>query len=250
MNIILREAFVKLHSNDIMAGLKTEFEERYKGFRTLATIPADSECAQEIKVIRKEYCKIGLTMLQDLQWEMNRWTLLNSANPSDRARGEQMVTPSVVLERHGLLNNDSVSGYAETVKGASGEGEEEEGDGVSDVPEDPGEVEPTSMERGTEILDVLDEGAKCEDIEVEEPSNDNAPIGGGGKAGRRKRVRQDKVITIWVELRFPPIPPKVSQVAHHNMESLEARSTNEDLFRANSMSRISRTVNTSFLEFE
>src|SRR5437588_1258809 len=35
MNRILRDSFVALHAKELMQSLKAEFEERYKGFRTL-----------------------------------------------------------------------------------------------------------------------------------------------------------------------------------------------------------------------
>ncbi|BFZ60130.1 DNA-directed RNA polymerase [Saitoella coloradoensis] len=42
MNVMLRDAFVRLHQDDIMGNLKREFEERYKGYKTQMSALAES----------------------------------------------------------------------------------------------------------------------------------------------------------------------------------------------------------------
>ncbi|KAG4305617.1 hypothetical protein PORY_001173 [Pneumocystis oryctolagi] len=54
MNVILRETFVKLHEENIMENLLNEFQERYKGYKTLISVSKNSKEGKKILSFRKE----------------------------------------------------------------------------------------------------------------------------------------------------------------------------------------------------
>ena len=53
MNIILRDAFVELHSSDVMINLRKEFVERYKGHKMAVEVVLEGELLEQWK----EYLK-------------------------------------------------------------------------------------------------------------------------------------------------------------------------------------------------
>jgi len=54
MNDVLREAFIKMHSQDIIGQLREEFIERYKGFKTLVSVASSSKEGKKILEWRKQ----------------------------------------------------------------------------------------------------------------------------------------------------------------------------------------------------
>ncbi|TGZ84706.1 DNA/RNA polymerase [Ascodesmis nigricans] len=108
LNEILREAFIKIHATDIMTQLKKEFETRYAGYRYLVRLNSNREVLQQIRDLRAQYAsdilgKKGrrITLYDEFMWEMKRDELIRSEDPEDRARGEAMITPSVLVEKLG-----------------------------------------------------------------------------------------------------------------------------------------------------
>lgn len=99
MNRILRDAFIRMHSEDIIGRLAIEFSARYKGCMYLASVPVRSQVGKKIKALRpflrkdmkgpKNAPKIGELLL-----ERRRLSLLASEDPAERAKGEAMVTPA------------------------------------------------------------------------------------------------------------------------------------------------------------
>lgn len=262
MNCILRDAFVKLHSRDIMVALKAEFEERYKGFRSLTTILGGSECANEIKRIRKLraielHGKPGLTVVEDLQWELERWKFVHSENPEERRRGKKMVTPSVILERYGGLEKNEVEDIAARqlfdskrrktkpagdVTDASGSRTGR--DNLLDAQEDLSDTD-ISLQEGeftsledlgedvpdeSQVLDegvldegVLGEGVLDEGVLDEGVLDESKAPGGEGKRESTAGYKWPKgtgkqqyvpVLNVWVQLKFPELPPKVNRPLH------------------------------------
>ena len=98
MNRILRDAFIRMHSEDIIGRLAAEFSARYKGCMYLASVPARSAVGQKIKTLRK-------SLRKDMKWRRNapkvaelllerrRLRLLASKDPTERVEGEAMITP-------------------------------------------------------------------------------------------------------------------------------------------------------------
>ncbi|EOD46906.1 putative mitochondrial dna-directed rna polymerase protein [Neofusicoccum parvum UCRNP2] len=104
MNRILRDAFVRMHSEDIIGRLHEEFCIRYKDCMYLASVSPKSPLAKLIQNHRAENSlpnsnkKINQTLLDELVIERTRHRLLQSEDPEERAKGAAMITPSVLYE--------------------------------------------------------------------------------------------------------------------------------------------------------
>lgn len=203
MNIILRDAFIKLHSGDVMTHLKSEFEVRYDGYRYLASISTDSPLAVAVKKLRDNYVKnvlkrpsLGkksLTILEDLQWERERDRLLKSSDEKEKARGMEMITPSVLAERMDGLDNVIEELPKEDLMGST-------------AVEDHGvEVETMDAVMGDGPLETIGaDEADFSELDEEEEKPERV------KKNRKEKLTQNPSRTsIWMPLVFPPLPPKV-----------------------------------------
>ncbi|KAL9073286.1 MAG: hypothetical protein Q9157_004799 [Trypethelium eluteriae] len=113
MNRLLRDAFVRMHSEDIVGRLAAEFEARYKGSWYLAGIYAKSEVGKKIQAWRKKnfgtakdddtekrYARTYNTPLlqaRELMIELDRLKDLESDDPEVRQQAEAMETPATIL---------------------------------------------------------------------------------------------------------------------------------------------------------
>ncbi|PWW76425.1 DNA/RNA polymerase [Tuber magnatum] len=217
MNRILRDAFVALHGKGLMQNLRAEFEERYKGFRTLAKIMSSTECGKEIKRARRSYAvenfrRSNLTEVEDLQWEIKRWVLMQSPDSDDRKKAAEMVTPSVILENYGGLQANELR--EDAGKLGSGEGEEE------DAPPDDdmvlADMEEGSRMPGTAGNEGVDSGgaptkkrSRARKELDEDGDGDTIPRDSESvKKTSKRKALYNPTLNVWVELKFPELPPK------------------------------------------
>ncbi|KAF2755428.1 DNA/RNA polymerase [Pseudovirgaria hyperparasitica] len=119
MNTVLRDTFVRMHSEDIITRLAEEFQARYGSHMRLVSIRADSDIARKIKDFRSEEAlkstkkgkgatkhgakkgpKTGLlhATTQELLAERKRSALLTSKDPNKQAEGRKMMTPTSIYE--------------------------------------------------------------------------------------------------------------------------------------------------------
>ncbi|KAJ5200412.1 DNA-directed RNA polymerase phage-type [Penicillium cf. griseofulvum] len=103
MNLILRDAFVRMHSDDVVGRLGAEFKVRYSKNLFLARLPRTTRLGRAIFAHRKT---TRITKLQELINENRRQTLLNSDDPEDQAEGRAMVTPCSIFEELGGTDTD------------------------------------------------------------------------------------------------------------------------------------------------
>jgi DNA-directed RNA polymerase len=112
LNVILRDAFVRMHSEDIMGRLAAEFKARYAGSMYRANIIKSSRVGNMITAWRTENRglmaggshkgKLIDTTFDEVALEATRQELLKSEDPAKRAEGEEMVTPTSIW----LANQD------------------------------------------------------------------------------------------------------------------------------------------------
>ncbi|KAG0124188.1 hypothetical protein HOY82DRAFT_573798, partial [Tuber indicum] len=247
MNRILRDSFVALHGKDIMGNLKAEFEERYKGFRTLAKVIANTPCGKRIKLARRNYAienfgRPKLTAVEDLQWELKRWTLMQSDDPDERKIAAKMVTPSVILEKYGGLKvnelaentgklglsvNDYDSPSLDDQNGDEGSivdqedilGPAEESDDGYEESAPLDEMVLGGMEGGSRMLgtaggediDLDDASTKKRSRarkELDEDGNTIPHDNGSAKRTLKPKQAYTATLNVWVELKFPDLPLK------------------------------------------
>lgn len=199
LNRILRDAFIELHSSNIMQNLKAEFELRYKGYRYLQSIPSDNPVTRKIKACRAIYARdvLGkadngkkplLTVEEDLEWERSRDRLLNSENEEDQARGAAMITPSVIVANEGLVQN-VIENHPEVQLDSVHSGE-----GDPDI----------DMETLSAVMD--EEAAVIDTNETELPEEDKDSL----KPESEAKKKQFHLTNVWMPLQFPPLPEKVN----------------------------------------
>lgn len=98
MNRVLRDAFIRIHSEDVIKRLASEFEVRYRGGLYMAQVEVGSEAGKAIVKWRKANKDISSTLKNELLMEKKRLELLNSPVAADRKKGKKMVTPGSIYE--------------------------------------------------------------------------------------------------------------------------------------------------------
>ncbi|CAK7270758.1 DNA-directed RNA polymerase [Sporothrix epigloea] len=99
MNRVLRDAFVRIHSEDVVGRLAREFEVRYRGSLYLAKITGSSPIAKKIHAFRKSQNGRGMSLKDELVLEQKRLDLLRSDDPARVAEGRAMVTPASIFAK-------------------------------------------------------------------------------------------------------------------------------------------------------
>lgn len=226
LSIVLRDAFVSMHSDDIIARLREEFETRYKNGMYLASVSGKTEVGKRIHALQKKLrydAKIsgvkkskGMSAeVMELLIEKERVDLLNSDDPADQEAGRAMVTPGSIFaaeaDESALTDSGDLSGtrlgevpdsveesteqdkdaedLLDPILGEDHEAIDEEGASVSEVSEDPEEMEAAEAEPTEES--------------VEEEKSENM-----GK--KPKRAQQLKRVQFWLPVTFPAVPAKGS----------------------------------------
>ena len=105
MNRVLRDAFVRMHSEDIIGRLAAEFQARYKNSIYLTHVYARSPVGRAIKKLRASKPKAqdmkavnSKASMKELLEEHKRQKLLRSKNPEERKKGEAMVTAASIFQ--------------------------------------------------------------------------------------------------------------------------------------------------------
>jgi DNA-directed RNA polymerase len=120
MNENLRDAFVQIHSEDIIGRLGEEFNARYKSFMYQRSVPLASPFGQRINNMRAKRLKNSKTKavqedrrkvllapsLDELIEEYDRLKLLKSEDPTDRLQAESIETPASLYEALGSGHAD------------------------------------------------------------------------------------------------------------------------------------------------
>jgi DNA-directed RNA polymerase, mitochondrial len=194
MNRVLRDAFVRMHSEDIIGRLAEEFEARYKGSMYLAQVDASSGLGKRITRFRRSLLGSGKVAtrpapntptFEELFVERRRLQLLNSENLDEREEGQNMVTPASIFEEAQGDKEIAISTEAEL-----------EGLGLGETQED------SIDESGIEDADnyASDTTDALEDM-MNEPEMVPAPP---------KKTSTKKFVKLWMPLTFPKVPQKVS----------------------------------------
>ncbi|KAK2614558.1 hypothetical protein N8I77_001369 [Diaporthe amygdali] len=204
MNRVLRDAFIRIHSEDVIQRLASEFEVRYQGGLYMAQVEASSEAGKAITQWRKDNKKIASPAKAELLLEKRRLDLLNSHSKADRAKGKKMVTPGsiyeqfaseqdVVKEDMGGTTLGSLSASATRAKSATGAEAEEEA-GLVDA-----DGEPVSEEAADAASDMPDFKKYYTTV-----SHFEEKLVGS----RPSRAPAKRYTTVWSPLSFPQIPAK------------------------------------------
>ena len=184
MNSVLRDAFIKIHEDDVIGRLAAEFETRHKGSLYLAHINADSPVGKKIKLLRKNS---NLSVKDELLLEHKRNSLRLSGRPWDLEAAKQIVTPASVYED--MAANEVDLEIKQEVAEIS----------LGLVPD--AEAKPAETEDVTESLVYAEDAAELAgDANLEDAGEEVVKIQPKKKIG---------TISLWLPLTIPAIPKKV-----------------------------------------
>ncbi|KAL6702568.1 DNA-directed RNA polymerase [Coniothyrium glycines] len=213
LNTILRDAFVRMHTEDIMGRLHAEFTARYAGALYRASLKSNSVAAQKIHEWRKSQrnstgtttrptqMRTSEATFKEVGLEAKRLELLNSSDPELRKKGEDMVTPTSIWLAH--QDPKAIHSHRLNLLGES--------------------KDKKSAMRKNEVRDkifsaeadaVNADTAKAENIEpiFELPAEEQVDEAGYQTARDKpasSSVRSTKYhIDVWLPLTFPPVPEK------------------------------------------
>ncbi|EPE06606.1 dna-directed rna polymerase [Ophiostoma piceae UAMH 11346] len=106
MNRVLRDAFIRIHSEDVVGRLASEFKARYKGSMLLTKVLRDTPVGKKILALRKAK---RMSLKDELVLEWKRLALLNSNDSSLVTKGRLMVTPgSIYAKQAEATGEDSI----------------------------------------------------------------------------------------------------------------------------------------------
>ncbi|KAI1749882.1 DNA-directed RNA polymerase [Xylaria castorea] len=189
MNRVLRDAFVRIHREDVIGRLGSEFEARYKGSLYLAKVARSTDAERAIAAFRG---KKRLSMHEELLQERERQRLLASSDPEEVQKGMEMVTPATVYSQfsspEALVFNEEMD---EVVWGNVTSSKSLEDTEISS-----GEVELSSAadpNKVQELLHVTAFEASLKKMRALDTANTKAKV---------------DYISIWLPLTFPAIPKK------------------------------------------
>ncbi|KAG8668524.1 DNA-directed RNA polymerase [Fusarium poae] len=192
MNGVLRDAFIRIHEEDVVGRLAVEFEARYKNSLYLANVPADSPAGHAIKAFRK---KNKLTLKEELLLEYKRMSLIKSGNPWDLEAAEKIKTPASVFEDMEMTEEElELEQDPENVGGGLGEIPKAESSLTSAVKEAVQEMDPDGTD---ELSVVLLNRLKHTNFEM-------------NVINPKKEISKNKklYIPIWRPMTFPKLPEK------------------------------------------
>ncbi|KAJ8122121.1 hypothetical protein O1611_g9923 [Lasiodiplodia mahajangana] len=190
MNRVLRDAFVRIHSEDVIGRLASEFEARYRGSIYLAKIERNTDVERRIASFRSGR---RMSMREELLEERERQRLLASSDPKEVKKGLKMVTPASLYQEfssEALPANDEIAEVALGNITSSGPQDESEDEYSSTEPE-PQLRAGEDPEKVKGLMDVTHFEATLKKMTVNSKS----------------KSRLDHV-SLWVPLTFPPIPTK------------------------------------------
>jgi DNA-directed RNA polymerase len=227
LNTLLRDAFIRMHSEDIIGRLAAEFKTRYKDHLYLATIRKSTVLAQKLQEYRStlKYTRGSspdARRYEELLREIKKQKLMNSEDPKEREQGEKMVTAATLYERYNgdkyLYTKDSLGETAigavpmhtseKTIEKALRSDEAivnvEMGQTLDPLVHAPSMTEVDDSELGADAADMT---------EVNRATN----VGKASKPGSKKS-HQYNFMWLWLPLTFRDVPKKVCAICDQVFE--------------------------------
>jgi DNA-directed RNA polymerase len=235
MNGVLRDAFIRIHSEDVIGRLAAEFAARYKGSVYLAKVRPGTLLSKKINKWREQNRQVKngqdegddtvgavktlrRSRVRELLAERRRMRLLESSDPQEVAEGKKMVTPGSIFEEMA----------ADTDLARS---EELEALGLGEIDNhEAGSTMDRGLDQHNEIIDMSNvdgvhnplpggtaaDAALCgdmEDIALSDKPEEivSRPMGTFAETiiGKPRKHSRAKWEWAWLPLTFPSVPKKV-----------------------------------------
>jgi DNA-directed RNA polymerase len=204
---VLRDAFVAMHTEDVIGRLRQEFIARYKDCMYLAAVDVRTPVGKKIAAAQKarpsvrgkEKSMHPPIMLQLLE-EADRLRLLNSEDPEEVSRGKEMITSGSIFSAEAGAEN-ALTVPTEIVN--SRLGEIPDSDALDSDVEDLLEPVIADIEQmDTTSDDKVVRAAK--DAEQDVPASAESKK----KAPKSKTKEPVRKVYVWLPLKFPEVPEK------------------------------------------
>lgn len=230
MNRVLRDAFIRIHSEDVIKRLAAEFAARYKGGLYMAQVDRRSDAAKAILQWRSTK-KRTLNGREEIIMEKQRIDLLASDDPLEQQKGREMVTPASLYEKfapksEAAIVPEDLSGTAlgSLDGGTSSVGEDDDVDGTvaAEGVEDGENADNATGRHSEEDVDMgfaAEEDAEVVDEAADAQQNELDIISTYTKKGqfetmldppKKKSTKKPHVspVSVWLPLSFPEVPQK------------------------------------------
>lgn len=214
MNGLLRDTFIKMHSEDIIGRLGAEFAIRYKGCMYMTAVKEKSSVGKKIKKWRKGQSnlnrrgkKLEGVHIQELLMERQRMKLLASEKPEEREEGQAMVTANSIFESSSgeddLAVEDELDDVALGSTSSARANKLQANEQISVGDEDNiGSMDATeTIDMGVEDESSIEERTTVDDAQPPIPSQQS-------KTERTARRAPGRKVWLWRPLTFPPVPKK------------------------------------------
>lgn len=219
MNVVLRDAFIRIHTDDVVGRLRDEFIARYQGSMFIANLKRNTAVFRKIAAWRSSFRekesgpKLRKTsrtpFLNELRLERERMRLLASSDPAEVKKGREMVTPTSIFQKH-AAEQDLI---ADDDLGIPGLGDISTRHARLTANEE--KIAGESLEDGGAFTKESDSEEISAAFEAEEP------------VGEDNRTNFERVLNkkhqpalgstqIWLPMTFPPVPKKV----YHHLPSI------------------------------
>ena len=197
MNNVLRDAFVCMHSDDIIQRLAAEFRVRYGNNLFLARVKRTSPIGRAIEKYRGPRGKRNVKLME-LFAEHKRQTLLKSEDAELQEQGRAIVTPASIFEQMNGTDHDLA------VSTSLGE------TAIGRVPSDTTEVERSYNATGVDVKDPaisslfsefdpqIADGSVTDSSEINEPGED--------KTGGSTKKKREFLSWLWLPMTFRDVP--------------------------------------------
>ncbi|KAG9638590.1 DNA/RNA polymerase, partial [Aureobasidium melanogenum] len=218
LSVVLRDAFVAMHTEDVVGRLRQEFIARYKDCMYLAAVDIRTPVGKKILALQKSRPKatkktkqLQPTLILQLLEEVERTRLLNSENPEEVAQGEEMVTSGSIFAAEADAE-DALTVPTELVNARLGEipensdvlGTSESGndDLTEPVLSDHDDLDVTSDDKVAKAAE--DAAIDMDEGEEHVPSIEELKK----KAVKSAKKPPVKKVYVWLPLKFPEVPEK------------------------------------------
>ncbi|EON60953.1 hypothetical protein W97_00163 [Coniosporium apollinis CBS 100218] len=222
MNRVLRDAFVRMHSEDIVGRLAAEFQARHAGSWYITSIVRATSVGQKIAAWRLQaekllsskmtWSRAANANINELVLEVKRRKLLDSEDPEERKRGEEMVTPCSIFEAEaGESAIAEPAGLGEVLLGQVQAHNAEKVD--SALAGDLEQVEAAEEEIDSpaeETNAAADDDACIDSMEVAEATESRTADEQSATPEKpaKKKHRTVYKVQVWRPMSFPPVPKK------------------------------------------
>ncbi|KAH0398747.1 DNA/RNA polymerase, partial [Aureobasidium melanogenum] len=218
LSVVLRDAFVAMHTEDVVGRLRQEFIARYKDCMYLAAVDIRTPVGKKILALQKSRPKatkktkqLQPTLILQLLEEVERTRLLNSENPEEVAQGEEMVTSGSIFAAEADAE-DALTVPTELVNARLGEipensdvlGTSESGndDLTEPVLSDHDDLDVTSDDKVAKAAE--DAAIDMDEGEEHVPTIEDLKK----KAVKSAKKTPVKKVYVWLPLKFPEVPEK------------------------------------------